>query len=440
MSHEGLLNPTSLYDRIGRVVGIRGLSIESQGPDAFLGEVCRIDAHGKSLLAEVVGFQNGNVMLTPFSDPQGIAVGAKVTATGKNVQVPVGSGVLGRVVDALGVPLDDLGALNASEFRPLHGGTRPVLKRQRISAPVNTGVTVLDTFLPLGKGQRIGLFAGSGVGKSTLLGMITRGVEVDVNVVALIGERGREVREFIEDHLGEEGMKRSVVVVATADASAVMRLNAAYYATVLAEYFREQGRSVLLTMDSLTRLAMARREIGLAAGEPPTSRGYTPSVFSELPALCERCGTSEGPGAITGIYTVLVEGDDFNEPISDTARATLDGHVMLSRELSSQGQYPPVDVLNSVSRLASSLWTDDQQQLVAQSLGHLANYERNRQLIEVGAYRSGVNVELDRAVAVVPALKSAVAQRSSEVRSSDLSWDRLKQAATSLTKASAGAA
>jgi len=264
--------------------------------------------------------------------------------------------------------------------------------------------------LPLGKGQRVGLFAGSGVGKSTLMGMITKGIQADVNVVALIGERGREVREFVEDHLGEEGLKRAVVVVATADAPAVLRHNAAYYATTLAEYFRDQGLSVVLTVDSLTRLAMARREIGLSAGEPPTSRGYTPSVFSEIPALCERCGTDAGTGSITGIYTVLVEGDDFNEPVSDTARATLDGHIMLSRALASSGHYPPVDLLNSVSRLASVLWTAEQRELVAHLLDQMATFERNRQLVEIGAHRPGSNAELDRAVATLPRLRRYLSQ------------------------------
>lgn len=428
---EALLRSAELYDRLGRVVGIRGQSIESEGPDAFLGEICHIDTRDARIVAEVVGFRSGNVILTPFQDPQGIAVGARVTATGARFMAPVGQQFLGRVVDATGMPLDDLGPIVPDESRVLHAEARPVLSRKRIVQTVETGVKTIDTFLPLGKGQRIGLFAGSGVGKSTLLGMVTRGVTADVNVVALIGERGREVREFVEDHLGAEGMKRAVVVVATADTSAVMRVNAAYYATVLAEYFRDEGLSVLLTMDSLTRLAMARREIGLSAGEPPTSRGYTPSVFSELPALCERCGTSSGEGAITGIFTVLVEGDDFNEPVSDTARATLDGHIMLSRDLAAAGQYPPVDLLNSVSRLSSSLWTTEQRRIVTTHLEHLSTYERNRQLIEIGAYRAGANVALDNAMSVAPALKLALSQKPDQSIPSDQSWSLLNQALNS---------
>jgi len=323
-------------------------------------------------------------------------------------------------------------------MRSLHVMPRPVLSRQRITEVLQTGVKSIDVFLPLGKGQRVGLFAGSGVGKSTLMGMITKGIQADVNVVALIGERGREVREFVEDHLGEEGMRRAVVVVATADAPAVLRLNAAYYATALAEFFRDQGKSVVLTVDSLTRLAMARREIGLSAGEPPTSRGYTPSVFSEIPALCERCGTDAGQGSITGIYTVLVEGDDFNEPVSDTARATLDGHIMLSRELASAGHYPPIDLLHSVSRLASTLWTSGQRRLVTDLLGQLSTYERNRQLVEIGAHRVGSNPELDRAVTTLPALRKYLIQDADEQVSCQQAWADLERMATQLGGMSRG--
>lgn len=422
---------SDLFERIGRVVEVRGQSIESEGPDAFLGEICAVRSgrDASELLAEVVGFRNGRVCLTPFSDLHGVAVGSEVTASGREFHVPVGASLLGRVVDALGQPMDGQGPINAAESRSLRAGTRPVMTRQRINRQLETGVKALDTFLPIGIGQRMGLFAGSGVGKSTLLGMIVQGVSADVNVVALIGERGREVREFVEDHLGDEGMKRSIVVVATADAPAVLRVNAAYYATALAEYFRDQGLSVLLTMDSLTRLAMARREIGLSAGEPPTARGYTPSVFAEIPALCERCGTSDGVGAITGIYTVLVEGDDFNEPVSDTARATLDGHVMLSREIAASGHYPPVDLQHSVSRLASRLWSPEQQATISRLLDHLDQFERNRQLIEIGAYRSGVNPQLDQAVAAVPRLKACLAQHPQDRVDPSVAWHELTQLA-----------
>ena len=425
------LRSAELFDRVGRVIEIRGHSIEAEGPDAFLGEICTIQAgfSGKEIDAEVVAFRDGRVCLTPLSSPQGIAIGASVVAKGHPFQCPVGNAFLGRVVDACGLPLDDKDAIPVDEIRSLHVAPRPVLSRQRIADVLETGVKSIDTFLPLGKGQRVGLFAGSGVGKSTLMCMIAKGIKAVVNVIALIGERGREVREFVEDHLGEEGLRKAVVVVATADAPAVLRLNAAYYATTLAEYFRDQGLSVVLTVDSLTRLAMARREIGLSAGEPPTSRGYTPSVFSEIPALCERCGTDAGTGSITGIYTVLVEGDDFNEPVSDTARATLDGHIMLSRELASSGHYPPIDLLNSVSRLASALWSSEQRQLVAKMLGQMATFERNRQLVEIGAHRPGANPELDRAVATLPGLRRYLTQDAHTRVPGQLAWTELLQVA-----------
>ncbi len=428
-SARNSLRPVELFERVGRVVEIRGQSIESEGPDAFLGEICTIHAgfKGRVIEAEVVGFRDGRVCLTPLDSTQGIAIGANVVAQGHAFQCPVGEAYLGRVVDVRGQPLDELGPIAHAEIRSLHVSPRPVMSRQRISEPLETGVKSIDTFLPLGRGQRVGLFAGSGVGKSTLMGMITKGVRADVNVVALIGERGREVREFVEDQLGEDGLKRAVVVVATADAPAVLRLHAAYYATTLAEYFRDQGLSVVLTVDSLTRLAMARREIGLSAGEPPTSRGYTPSVFSEIPALCERCGTDSGKGSITGIYTVLVEGDDFNEPVSDTARATLDGHIMLSRELASSGHYPPIDVLHSVSRLASTLWTAEQRKLVATLLDQMSTYERNRQLVEIGAHRPGANPDLDRAVSSKPALRQYLVQDAHQRVASEQAWGGLQR-------------
>lgn len=415
------------FDRVGYVTDVKGLAIESQGPDAFLGEICQIRSAdvGVELQAEVVGFKNGRVCLAPLAHPHGVSVGAEVVASGASFECPVGDGFLGRVISALGVPLDGGPDIKQQEVRSLHAPSTPVMSRQRIRTVLPTGVKAIDTFLPLGKGQRIGLFAGSGVGKSTLMGMITREVQADVNVVALIGERGREVREFVEDHLGAHGLQKTVVIVATADAPASLRVNSAYYAMTMAEYFRDQGKSVLLTMDSLTRLAMARREIGLATGEPPTSRGYTPSIFSELPALCERCGNDASEGSITGIFTVLVEGDDFNEPVSDTARATLDGHIMMSRELASRGHYPPIDVLSSVSRSASALWTDEQRTLVAQALAALSLYERNRQLIEIGAHRAGVNAELDDAIQLHKALTEFLAQKMGEHPSAKQAWQVL---------------
>ena len=430
-----MVRNSELFDRVGRVMQVQGFSIEAEGPDAFIGEICSVATaySGSTIQAEVVGFRDGRVCLTPLSPPHGVVVGADVIAARHPFQCPVGEAFLGRVIDASGAPLDERGPIIHNDIRTLHAQPRPVMSRKRITEAIATGVKMIDTFLPIGKGQRVGIFAGSGVGKSSLLGMITRNVRADVNVVALIGERGREVREFVEDHLGEEGLKRSVVVVATADAPAVLRLNAAYYATVLAEYFRDRGQSVLLTVDSLTRTAMARREIGLSAGEPPTSRGYTPSVFSEIPALCERCGTDAGKGAITGIYTVLVEGDDMNEPISDTARATLDGHIILSREIASSGHYPPIDLLQSVSRLASVLWTDEQRGTVSHFLDGLATYERNRQLVEIGAHRPGANPELDQAVTMLPTLRRYLRQERHEAVKSHEAWAGLRRLAETMT-------
>jgi flagellum-specific ATP synthase len=340
----------------------------------------------------------------PYGELQGIGIGSEVVATGQMPRIGVGPALLGRVIDAFGEPLDGGASLHTEEYRPLKATPLNPLTRPRVEHVLETGVRVIDAMLTLGQGQRIGIFAGSGVGKSTLLGMMARHARAEVNVIALIGERGREVREFIEKHLGDDGLSHSVVVVATSDQPALARARAAYAATAIAEYFRDQGRQVLLTMDSVTRFAMARREIGLAAGEPPTARGYTPSVFAELPELCERCGTAASGGAITALYTVLVEGDDFNEPVSDMLRATLDGHVVLTRRLAQQGHYPAIDVLHSASRLFGDLVDAQERTLVHEALESLAVYERNRQLIDMGAYRRGSSEEIDRAIALHPRL------------------------------------
>ncbi len=318
--------------------------------------------------------------------------------------------LLGRVVDAFGEPLDGKGPIGTACRRPLKGEPIGPLRRSRVDEPIDTGVKVIDSFLSIAKGQRIGLFAGSGVGKSSLLGMLARGTQAPVNVIALIGERSREVREFVEDQLGTEGLQRSIVVVATAAASAIVRVRAAYAATAMAEELRDQGFDVLLTMDSLTRFAMARREVALTAGEPPTARGYTPSVFTEIPQLCERCGPGTGKGSITAVYTVLVEGDDLNEPISDTVRGTLDGHVVLSRDIANAGQYPAVDVLKSISRLHPTVSSTAHLAAANRVLRALAVYERNRQLVEVGAYKGGANPELDRAVEAMPRIQAFLTQ------------------------------
>lgn len=403
---------TELTRRTGRVLGISGQSIEAAGPDAAIGEVCevRLESSGTTLLAEVVGVKPGRVVLMPYGDTRGVGAGCVIVAGGQPPGMRVGPALLGRVIDAFGMPLDGAPAPAATDVRSLHAQPINPLTRPRIKQLLETGVRAIDTLLPLGKGQRVGIFAGSGVGKSTLLGMLARDVQADVNVIALIGERGREVREFVEKNLGAEGLKRSVVIVATSDQPALVRTRAAHAATAIAEYFRDQGKQVLLMMDSITRFAMARREIGLAAGEPPTARGYTPSVFAEIPALCERCGTTDSGGAITALYTVLVEGDDFNEPISDIVRATLDGHIMLSRELAHAGHFPAIDVLQSASRLASELTSSEERQLMSDAVELLATYERNRQMVEMGAYRAGSNPGIDRAIELQPGLQAVLRQ------------------------------
>ncbi|GAB2842875.1 FliI/YscN family ATPase [Pseudoduganella ginsengisoli] len=416
-----------LVRKVGHVRQLAGLGIESSGPDVLVGEICDIvprrgaDAagHAKPLRAEVVGLRDGRVMLMPYGELHGVGVGSRVIATGQMPRIAVGPQLLGRVIDAFGTPLDDGPAIAADGWRPLKAAPLNPLTRPRVDTVLETGIRCIDGMLTLGQGQRVGIFAGSGVGKSTLLGMIARHALSEVNVIALIGERGREVREFIDKQLGEDGLRRSVVVVATSDQPALARARAAYAATAIAEYFRGEGRQVMLMMDSVTRFAMARREIGLAVGEPPTARGYTPSVFAELPELCERCGTAAGGGAITALYTVLVDGDDFNEPVSDMLRATLDGHVVLARRLAQQGHYPAIDVLHSVSRLFGDLVTPEDQALVHDALECLAVYERNRQLIDMGAYKSGSSADIDRAIALWPALSRFLRQREGGVPRAD---------------------
>lgn len=403
---------SEIVSRIGRVAAVRGQIVESSGPASQIGERCRIEALGSiaEVDAEVIGFGAGKTVLMPLGSNEGISMGARVIALGQLPMVPVGHGLLGRVVDAFGHPVDDKGALTVERWDSLRPPPLRAMRRGRVDTPLATGIKVIDAMLTLAKGQRIGLFAGSGVGKSTLMGMMARGTHADVNVIALIGERSREVREFVEDQLGSDGLQRSVVVVATADEPAVVRNKAAYAATTIAEYFRDLGKDVLLMMDSVTRLAMARREIGLSIGEPPTARGYTPSVFSELPQLCERSGPGVGAGSITGVYTVLVDGDDMNEPVADTLRATLDGHIVLSRDIANAGQYPAVDVLQSISRLHATIGKDEDLAAGRKVLAACALYERNRQLIEVGAYKPGVSLELDRVVQAMPGIRAFFSQ------------------------------
>jgi flagellum-specific ATP synthase len=420
---------TALTRRRGRVCGIAGHSIESIGPDVTIGEVCEVGLdNGTTLTAEAVGMKPGRVILMPYGELRGIGVGNEIVATGRQAGIGVGHALLGRVIDAFGAPLDSMPAPLVTATRRLSADPINPLTRPRISELLETGVRAIDTLLPLGRGQRMGIFAGSGVGKSTLLGMLARDVKADINVIALIGERGREVREFVEKHLGTEGLKRSVVVVATSDQPALARTRAAHAATAIAETFRDQGRQVLLMMDSITRFAMARREIGLAAGEPPTARGYTPSVFADIPALCERCGTTDSGGSITALYTVLVEGDDFNEPISDIVRATLDGHIMLSRELAHEAHFPAIDVLQSTSRLAGELVSEADQAVMTAAVELMSTHERNRQMVDMGAYKVGSNEAIDRAIRLYPGLRAVLRQSVLESSTRAAAMERLRSA------------
>ena len=389
-----------LLARTGTVRQLSGLMIEASGPDAALGEVCEIAVRGDDnpLMAEVVGMRAGQIMLMPYGSSQGLAPDCVVTATGEMPSIVVGESLLGRVIDGFGHGLDGRPDPWSAQRRPVKARPINPMHRPRITEVMETGVRTIDTLLTLGQGQRVGIFAGSGIGKSTLLGMIARHVRADINVIALIGERGREVREFIDKQLGPQGLARSVVVVATSDQPALARLRAAHAAVTIAEYFRDRGQQVLLTMDSITRFAMARREVGLSAGEPPTARGYTPSVFAELPELCERCGTAASGGSITALLTVLVEGDDLNEPVTDCLRATLDGHIVLSRQLANRGMYPAIDALKSVSRLMPDLVSREQMGLAVQAVELLALLDRNRQLVDIGAYERGTNAALDKAI------------------------------------------
>jgi flagellum-specific ATP synthase len=406
-----------LIRRSGRVTQFFGSVVEAAGPEAFLGEVCEIysRSHRQPISAEVVGLKDGKLLLMPFGDLRGISAGSEVIATGRPLSVPTGEGLLGRVVDAFGRPLDGKPLRGLSAQSHLRLEPHNPLARSRITEVMETGVRCIDCLLTIGKGQRVGIFSGSGVGKSTLLGMIARNVRSDINVIALVGERGREVLEFVERNLGQDGLRRSVVVVATSDQPALTRCRAAYTATAIAEEFRESGRDVMLIMDSITRFAMAQREIGLSVGEPPTSRGYTPSVFGALPKLLERAGTAEGKGAITAIYTVLVEADDMNDPVADAMRAVLDGHIVLSRDLANHGHYPAIDVLASASRLLVDLATVDDRQLVTRAVASISAHAKSKDLIDVGAYRSGTNSELDAALRVLPELNKFLTQRMDEV-------------------------
>lgn len=419
---------TRVTETCGRVVQVIGLVIESEGPIAAVGEVCRIQSARRDgyTLAEVVGFRNHHLLLMPLGELHGIHPGSEVIATGAPMRMGVGPALKGRVLDGLGHPMDGLAPLHTEHAVELNHLPPHPLGRQRIDRVFHTGIKAIDTFTPCGRGQRLGIFAGSGVGKSTLLGMMASHAEADVNVIALVGERGREVREFLERDLDEVGRQKSVVIVATSNEPALHRVKGAFLAMAIAEYFRDQGLSVLLMMDSVTRLAMAQREIGLAVGEPPATRGYTPSVFSLLPQLLERAGT--GPqGTITGLFTVLVEADDMNDPIADAVRSILDGHIVLTRELATQNHYPAIDVLESVSRLNRDLLPPERLQLTAAAREHLAVYRKNADLINIGAYPAGSSPVIDRAITLHDPLNRFLRQGVGEGFRPDQSWSLLTQ-------------
>lgn len=412
--YYNLINKT-YYKKMGRVSKVIGLTVESIGPDAKLNDVCKIllrDKPGQHINAEVVGFKDNRIVLMPFENVDGIGPGCIVENTNEALNINVGEGLLGKTVDGLGVPTDG-SELQSFERYPVEQTAPDPMDRVIINEILPLGVKAVDGLLTIGKGQRIGIFAGSGVGKSTLLGMFARNTKADINVIALIGERGREVREFIERDLGEEGMKRSVVVVATSDKPALIRNKAAKTATAIAEYFRDQGKDVLLMMDSLTRFSMAQREIGLASGEPPVTRGYPPSMYSEMPKLLERAGNSD-KGSITGLYTVLVDGDDFNEPITDTARSILDGHIMLSRKLAHKNHYPAIDVLQSISRCMSQIADKHQKELAGRLKNVMATYTEAEDLINIGAYKSGSNKNIDYAISKIDKVNEFLLQATDE--------------------------
>jgi len=415
----------------GRVTKIVGLTIEADGPLLGIGTRCTIESpDGRKILAEIIGFKDDRVVLMPYEDNEGIAPGSQVKNVIMGNNVRVSDKLLGRVLDGLGNPIDGLGPIEDYELKNVYNSPPEPMQRQMIKDYMATGIKAIDTMMTMGSGQRVGIFAGSGVGKSVLLGMIARNTEADVNVIALIGERGREVREFIERDLGEEGLKRSVVVVATSDQSALIRKLGAFVATSIAEYFRDQGKNVMFMMDSVTRFAMAQREIGLTVGEPPTSKGYTPSVFGLLPKLLERAGTKKGKGAITGLYTVLVEGDDMNDPIADSVRSIIDGHIVLDRMLAGKNHYPAIDVLMSASRLMKEVVPGEEFARAGRLRDLLSAYKEAEDLINIGAYVKGSNPRIDEAIEKIELINKFLTQGLNEAFTYDESRELLSQIIT----------
>jgi flagellum-specific ATP synthase len=420
-AHEQLV---SIKGRVNQVIG---MVIESKGPGIPVGSICEVDIfRGKTKIpAEVVGFREGRVLLMPLGEMRGVEPGSALRLIGGQATVEVSDSLLGRIIDGLGNPMDGKGPLPLGKPYPLYAEPLNPMERERISEPVDVGVRAINGMLTLGKGQRIGIMSGSGVGKSTLLGMIAKHTAADISVIALIGERGRELKDFIERDLGPEGLARSVVVVATSDQPPLVRMRGAYLAMAIAEYYRDTGRDVVMMMDSVTRFAMSSREVGLAIGEPPTSRGYTPSVFGQLPKLLERVGTCEGKGSITGIFTVLAEGDDLNEPISDAVRSIVDGHIVLSRDLASQGHYPAIEVMGSISRCMIDVVEKSHNEAAHRFLEIMSTYRRSEDLINIGAYAEGTNPRIDKAIKMIDGLNGYLKQDVDEKVSLEESRERL---------------
>ena len=423
-----LVRSAETMSRTGKIENIVGMSIEASGGRAAIGDICRIYSNesGGQIPAEVVGFKNDHILLMPYANMSGISAGNFVRNTGKRLTLPVGPFLRGRVINALGQPIDGLEPFGRGDTFSVDSTYINPMTRPPIRERMEFGVKAIDSLLTIGKGQRIGIFAGSGVGKSTLLGMIAKNVKADINVIALVGERGREVLEFMQKDLGEEGMRRSILVVATSDQPAMLRMKCPSVATSIAEYFRDQGYDVLLMMDSLTRFAMAQREIGLAIGEPPVARGYTPSMYAEMPKLLERSGNFQ-KGSITGVYTVLVEGDDTNEPIADTVRGILDGHIVLSRQLANANHFPAIDVGASISRLMVEIVSDEHRQLAGKLRDVMSVYEKNADLVSIGAYKAGTNPKLDNALNKMDAINRFLMQGINEAFSYDESLKQLRK-------------
>ncbi len=417
----------SFSKRSGKISRIVGMVIESKGPSASIGELCTISSGKEKVCdAEVVGFHENRTLLMPYGPLEGIRPGMQVTAGGRSLNIALGKELLGRVLDGLGKPVDGKGDISAESYRSIYADPPVALQRRRITEEMSTGIRAIDGFLTVGKGQRVGIFAGSGVGKSVTMGMIARNCLAEVNVIALIGERGREVKEFIEKDLGEEGLKRSIVIVATSDQPALVRLKSSLVATTIAEYFRDLGKDVLLMMDSSTRLAMAQREIGLAVGEPPTTKGYPPSVFGFLPKMFERAGTSD-KGSITGLYTVLVEGSDMEDPIADCVRSILDGHIVLDRKLAHKNHYPAIDVLQSISRCRGDVIDKDDLKRSNQLLKSMAKYRETEDLIQIGAYVKGTDSEVDLAIKLQKPLNELLIQSIDESSSLESLRQQIKE-------------